>query len=56
MLFVDDIAPWDENKRGVNVKLEFWTEALESEMFKIRLNKIKITSHLGMEHRKDAFI
>jgi hypothetical protein len=39
MLFVDDIVLVDETRGGVNIKLEIWRDALESNDFQLSWGK-----------------
>ena len=39
MLFVDDIVLVDKTRAGVNAKLEFWRQTLESRGFSLRRAK-----------------
>ena len=39
MLFVDDVVLVDENRTGVNQKLELWRETLESKGFRLSRTK-----------------
>jgi hypothetical protein len=39
MLFVDDVVPVDDSRTGVNRKLEFWRQTLESKGFRLSRTK-----------------
>ena len=42
MLFADDVVLVNENRTGVNQKLELWREILESKCFKLSRTKLSI--------------